>query len=407
MNLTSLIALTCVFVAGLLIGAALKPMASIKILPPPLHIETVRDTGSIPELVANQLRAGDPVCPNPDPLTYETCLLYQGTLGIWQVIGLPEICPDVVDERWQPPVPKKGPSLTVNDILRAFQVPCFAYLYAIQVANLTPVLISTANRTFRVAPEFAFEDPGSNPNLCLTARHGICGNQAAVGIALLEKAGFRARPVEFYYFDKQRFSHIIAEVLIEGDWRPIDTTYGAYWVRNVPGKPFRLMSLDDLLSTDLNTPDTKMIHHQALFPYSLYGLIGHPPNHFAYLNPRSSILRGGKGWITLTLKGDQGMERFANLPHYIGDTISDGENNGVSYNLEITPGTYDVLINLVGSGLEGKGDVAICIDNNCRLFSETIKTYQISTVNPKRLYLKSNADVAYVVMDSFEWKRVM
>ncbi|GKS64661.1 hypothetical protein YTPLAS72_19650 [Nitrospira sp.] len=101
------------------------------------------------------------------------------------------------------------------------------------------------------------------------------------------------------------------------------------------------------------------------------------------------------------------MEHFANLPNYIGDTISDGENNGASYNLEITPGTYDMLINLVGSGLGGKGDVAICIDNNCRLFSETIKTYRISTVNPKRLHLKSNADVAYVVMDSFEWKRVM
>lgn len=64
------------------------------------------------------------------------------------------------------------------------------------------------------------------------ARAGICGNHAAIALEMFNKAGFEARYVEFYYQDDVRLSHIIPEVLIDGAWRAIDKTYGAYWIYN-------------------------------------------------------------------------------------------------------------------------------------------------------------------------------
>ena len=210
----------------------------------------------IPELVASQLKTGDLTCPNADTLTYEACLLYQGVLGTWQLIHLADVCPDVRDKPPPPPQSEKFNKLTPEDALRAPKVPCFSYLYAIQVANAVPVLISTATRIFRTL-DGTFAEPGGNPKLCIEARHGICGNQAAVGTALFEKAGFRARPIEFYYNSNgQRLNHIIVEVLIDGNWHPIDTTYGAYWIDSTPGAPFVLRTLEQVL--DKTDPRTGM-----------------------------------------------------------------------------------------------------------------------------------------------------
>jgi len=394
-----------VFIVGLLLGAAWKSMQSTKDISPQPLLETVKDKMSIPELIANQLRNGVLTCSNSDSLTYEACLLYQGALGTWQRIGFPETCPDVVDESYQSPFPKEGHELLPEDALRASKVPCFSYLYAIQVANAVPILVSTSNRTFKMSSGKPFLKPGSDPDLNIAARHGICGNQAAVGVALFEKAGLKSRPVEFYYYDKQRLSHIIPEVLIDGGWRPVDTTYGAYWARNVPGKPFVLKTLDDLLNEGMANRDTKMFHNSALLPYGFYSSISRP-DHFNYLNPGASILRGGKGEIYLSFKGKKGIEKFANLPNYLGDNKKDGENRGVSYKLDAPLGKYSIALNISGSAFGEKGPIAICIDKNCINFSEEKKIYLISAVNPSRLYLQSDIDIAYVVMASIEWERV-
>lgn len=252
-----------------------------------------------------------------------------------------------------------------------------------------------------------FFEPGSDPSLCVEARHGICGNQAALGVALFEVAGFKSRAVEFYYYDKQRLSHIIPEVLIDGGWRPVDTTYGAYWASSVPGKPFSLMALDDLLHHGMAWAkrDAKLLNNSALLPYGIYSAISRP-DYFGYLKPGASILRGGKGEISLSLNDKKGIEKFINLPNYIGDNKADGESAGVSFKLDAAPGKYSVTINISASAIGEKGPVSICIDKKCTAFSGENKTYRIVAINPSSLYLKSEMDVAYIVLASIEWEMV-
>jgi hypothetical protein len=353
----------------------------------------------VPELVANQLKTGDLSCLNADPVTYEACLLYQGALGAWQAVRLPDVCPDVRKE--PAPLPQAA-KLTPEDVLRAPKVPCFSYLYAIQVANAVPVLISTATRAFRML-DGAFAEPGSNPKLCIEARHGICGNQAAVGLALFEKAGLLARPVEFYYHSNgQRISHIIVEVLIDGDWHPIDTTYGAYWIDSAPGAPFVLRTLEQVL--DRTDSRTKLVLNGALFPYRFYKEIAQP-DFFDYLAPGADLLRGGAGIIKLSLHGDSGVETFGDIPNYLGDNIEDGNRGGVSYRLEdLRPGTFRLTVNVAGIGEDRDQPIYLCVDNTCRNFSKKQQQYEFELVSPKVLYLKSESDVAYLILKSVEWK---
>src|SRR5689334_3195590 len=69
----------------------------------------------LPELVAGQIATGVLSCPKSDPLLFEACLLYQGALGVWQNIGLPDTCPNVVDR----PIPNqfRPAKLTTNDVI--------------------------------------------------------------------------------------------------------------------------------------------------------------------------------------------------------------------------------------------------------------------------------------------------
>lgn len=354
----------------------------------------------IPELVASQLKKGDLTCPNTDPLIFEACLLYQGALGTWRTVQLVDVCPDVRDRPASLSQPVK---LAPEDALRAPKVPCFSYLYAIQVANAVPVLVSTATRQFRML-DGAFAEPGSNAKLCVEARHGICGNQAAVGIALFEKAGLQVRPLEFYYNQNgQRFTHIIVEVLIDGSWRPIDTTYGAYWIDSTPGSPFVLRTLEQVL--DKTDPRTKMVHNSALLPYGFYKEIVRP-DFFDYLTSDADVLRGGEGTIKLSLHDDNGVETFRDIPNYLGDNIEDGNTDGVSYRLEdVRPGTYRLTVNVAGSQQDGDQPIYLCVDDTCRNFSKNQQQYEFKAVNPKAIYLKSTADVAYLVLKSIDWKR--
>ena len=53
---------------------------------------------NLPELIADQIKSGYTSCPKSDVITYEACLLYQGALGTWQSIGMPDECPVVVGD---------------------------------------------------------------------------------------------------------------------------------------------------------------------------------------------------------------------------------------------------------------------------------------------------------------------
>jgi len=331
---------------------------------------------------------------------FEACLLYQGALGTWEAADFPDVCPNITDH------PVLGEAaikkLTREDLLRAKKSACFSYLYAMQVATAVPILISTADRKF-LDLNGTFAEPGANPDLCIEARHGICGNQTWVAIELLKLAGLSTRPVEFYYSSEgQRLNHIIPEVLIDGGWRPIDTTYGAYWIDGTPGAPFALRTLEQVL--DKSDTRTKLIRNTALVPYGFYEET-RQFDPFSYLHADADIIRGGEGTINLSLASKHGTETFKDIPNFLGDSVHNGNSAGLSYRLNEPAGNYQVTVNIAGSAEEGNQPVYICLDDACRDFSKDQPRYQFEAIQPKSLTLKSKADVAYLVLKSIEWDR--
>lgn len=331
---------------------------------------------------------------------YEACLLYQGALATWQTVGYPDVCPNISNG------PVSGQSankkVTREDALRAPTVACFSHLYATQVATAVPILISSSDREF-LNLNGTFAEPGANPDLCIEARHGICGNQTWVGIELLKLADLKARPVEFYYSDEgQRLNHVIPEVLIDGGWRPIDTTYGGYWIDGTPGVPFALRTLEEIL--DKSRTGTKLMRNRALMPYAFYEKT-RQFDSFGYLNADAAVIRGGEGTIPLSLASKRGSETFLDIPNFLGDNVHDGNSIGVSYKLNAPIGNYKVTVNVAGAAQEGDQPVRICLDDACRNFSRDQQQYQFLARQPKSLTLKSDADVAYVVLRSIEWDR--
>lgn len=361
---------------------------------------------TVPELIADQIQSGDISCPASDTLTYEACLLFQGALGTWQRVDMPYECPDVVGDKFEKSQlsPKPGRKLSPNDALRATKSACFGYLYAIAVANLTPIIISTSNRTFQMATDHKFIEPGSDATLCVIARHGICGNHAAVGQALFEKAGIEARPLEFYYeADGQRLSHIIVEAHIDGHWRPVDTTYGAYWPSSQLDQPFRLTSTEELLGkTEKKIGPT---WNEALLPYGFYSSIS-KPNYFNYLEANADVIRGNAGDITLKIVSNKGSETFSNLPNFIGDNKADNKFNDLKFRLKSDKYKYRLTLDVLGSAFSTSDPVFICIDQSCEQYSKEKSEYIFNVQKPSSLYLKTKMDVAYVVVKSLDWSVV-
>ncbi len=375
-----------------------SPIGSVEETPASSADQSQKKT---PDLVAELLRSGNLNCPNSDSLGYESCLIYQGAMGTWQAVGLPNACPSVDETFDQFPWRPAG-KLKPEDALRAPSVPCFAHLYAIQVAVTVPILISTATRAFRML-NGVFAEPGSNPRLCLEARHGLCGNQAAVAIALFERAGFQARPVKFFYESKGvRRSHVIAEVLIDRAWRVVDPTYGAYWINKSAGTPFGLRTLDEILDpTDKNT---KRVSDPAILPHVLHSMISRR-DYFNYLSSDADILRGEVGQIRLSLSGNKGTELFKDLPNYVGDNVLDGNSQGVEYKFGESLGTFKLTVSVAATATDGSDGMYLCVDSLCHRLSRDAQRYEFTAVQPKTLYLKSKNDVAYVVLKSLEWDR--
>jgi hypothetical protein len=352
------------------------------------------------EIIADQIATANSSCPEEDLLTYETCILFQGALGTWQRLGLPDSCPSIINTL---SLPKRDETIKITreDVRRAIETPCFGHLYAINVANTTPILVSTANRSFQMAAVPNFSEPGSDPGLCLAARYGICGNHAAVAIGFFEKAGFKARPVEFYYdHDGNRFSHIIVEAWIDNHWRLIDSTYGAYWTVQKSSSSFELMSTDGILTGK----ERKIFFNDALMTF--YFFITGRGDLFSYLTVRADIIRGGSGEITVTLKEQEGRENFLHRPNFVGDNISDRQSGGIQFRLVSSDATYRLIVNVSSAAISNGANAFICIDESCEKYSDDKREYSFVVKGPSRLYLKTDTDVAYAVLKSIDWKVV-
>lgn len=359
-------------------------------------------TSGLGEMVASGMERGDLSCPEGDSVTYEACLLYQGTLGVWQRLGLNDTCPEVGGgELFEGDARTSDlPVLTPAVAKRAVRSSCFGYLYAIGVANTVPILSSTANRNFHLTMDENLVEPGSDPEICLQVRRGSCGNQTAVGLGLFERAGFTARPVEFYYtMNGDRQSHIVPEVLIDGRWRMIDTTYGAYWATSTAGDPFALLSTQQIIK-DAQAPET---WNDALRPYGVYDAVG-SSEPFAYLTNDPQVVRGGVGTITIDIDTPAGEDLFHHLPNFVGDNLPDGSSQGLDY--RFTGATEDVsavTVKVAGSAIAGDAPASLCIDDTCEPYSNDRDQYDFAVSKPNRMYLQSDAEVAYLVLASVSW----
>ena len=402
-----LLGLILIAVAGYII----IPLQSNKIDSDAKSLTPEKTHKTMAEFVAYQIETGNLSCPKDDLLTYEACLAFQGALGIWQRAGLTKHCPDIMGPIQSTPSDSQAEKvvrtpqaekvvITPQAVLDATKSPCFGYLYAINVVNTVPILIRTANRVFQLEAVKNFQEPGIDANLCLSARFGSCGNHTATALGFFEKAGFKARPVEFYYeYAGTRLSHIIPEVWIDGDYRMVDSTYGAYWIDRRPGIQFKLRSTDDILSRRLKTE----FYNAALLPYGFYSVVSQT-NDFSYISEKADVIRGGSGQITLNLKDKQGSENFMHKPNFIGDNIPDNQSGGIQFRLVSKNAKYRLTVNVLAAVISNDAKTFICINESCEKYSDYKREYSFDVQDPSKLYLKTDKDVAYAVLRSLDWK---
>ena len=106
----------------------------------------------------------------------------------------------------------------------------------------------------------AFEKPKSGA-AALTQGIGICGNHVAAFLELAECLNIPARPIKFFYkTDEGKYgSHIIVEVMIDGQWRIVDVSRGGFFLED-PADTFSSRTLEDVMDKGIgpafqtNTP---------------------------------------------------------------------------------------------------------------------------------------------------------
>ena len=148
----------------------------------------------------------------------------------------------------------------------------------------------------------------------LRRRAGACGNMTAVALAIADRLGARARPVEVYYTmtNGQRGSHSMVEFYIAGGWRLFDVLSNTVYRSPVT---HRLLSL-----TRLKKMPVARALRRAEHRYDS-GLNHHGPrNYFRYLtDPNAQVTINDHGTITWPSHTSE-----ANIPNYIGQAITFG-----------------------------------------------------------------------------------
>lgn len=356
------------------------------------------DRREIWEIVDDQINAGNMICPDTDQLTRVACGLYQGALGVWASQGKPQHClpASAIDEI------QEDIRLNHGAAGRAQSSPCFQSIYAIKVANVVPVLVSTSKRHFALRALDTFVRPGSDAEQCLIVGHGICGNQAATGIELLRMAGIPARSVKFFYTaDERRKSHIVPEAFIDGRWIMVDTTFGAVWVKNKSDGHFALVSTEELIHKSDNSEIVRY-KNSALLPYFL-AVPDQNFDAFDYLTSDADIIRGEDGVIHFAISESTGIEEMEHRPNYIGDN-SPGRQATVRYKLQHeVDQEIELTIRVAAAAIAGGEMLRICLDENCKTYSAENKDYTFLTNRSSKLKVASDADVAYVVLESMRW----
>ena len=315
----------------------------------------------------------------------------------WSVAGKSNECPVPGPNSWQNHSLEEDYVLNSEDVFQASSSDCFGMFYAVQVASTVPIILNYGVTSFLKKVDDYNPLDISDPELALKAGHGLCGNQTTLAIALFESAGFQARPIEFYYdgADGKPRSHVIPEVRLGNRWYPIDTTSGIYWLSDDPDY-WSLAETQEVLDGD-----GQRVTNAAL-PYA-YQVQFSPDAD--YMNADYGILRGASGTINLQLSSPSGEERLINMPNFVGDNQPDAENRGVIFRIiNTTDRTLALTVNTSGSGFSSQNvRSSLCLENECHSLNPNQNEYVFQLDKIGNLRVETEADVAYVVMDSIRW----
>ena len=95
------------------------------------------------------------------------------------------------------------------------------------------------------------------------------------------------------------------------------------------------------------------------------------------------------------------------MPNFIGDNNADSQVDGIKFRLISDKGrNYRLTVNVSGSSFSSNDAASICIDISCEPYSKEKTKYEFIVQNPSQLFIKTDMDVAYVVMKSLDWEVV-
>lgn len=325
----------------------------------------------------------------------EACLIGQSTFYTWNELGQPTVCNKIkiVSRTNIYPISRKN-SIVIDKALKS---QCFKSIFAINTSVTVPALLDYQVYLYLENNLFP-ELPGSNVEACLDVRAGLCGNHYSTAAAILEFAGIPVRPIEFYYYKNgRRASHIIPEVKISTKWRPIDTTFGAYWADSK--SEFTLLTTNQILKMPDRTQ--KLVRR---FSSAGHDVAYRNSDRFEYWLGTSGIVRGGVGEIRFDAKDFEPVSResFKDRPNFIGDNVENGINSrGLSFKIEKLDERYKSLkIKISAIAVSSRAEARICTDRTCKLLIPSKKYYKFALNGiSEKLRIESDADIAYAVLD--------
>lgn len=161
--------------------------------------------------------------------------------------------------------------------------------------------------------------------ICLITKIGICGNHQLLFESVMEFAQIKSRRVGIYYtIDRKRYSHAANEVFINGKWRYIDSTWGAFWLSD-------LKDISSILSFDqiLKLPEERLDSYRVENQIDVWSFTRDSQQdlQFNYFNPDNFNLLSydNHGVLSLDL---QDAPVFRHVPNYVG--TNNRANTGIT-----------------------------------------------------------------------------
>lgn len=276
----------------------------------------------------------------------------------------------------------------------------YAFYYALEAINRVTVMASSPRFSMIKKQQGSPPNPGMDAEHILAEGYGICGNQTALFVALAEKVGLQARPVQFFYYaDKMRQSHIAAEVYYGRSWHYFDSTWGTFF-------------LTDAMNPYSVAPASRLADHKKLTrvenatqPWAYWLRAYNAPDPFAFLDgPFSVIYNYDTGEIALhDVDPESGIISLSNINNYVGDAQDNGRFTGIALSFPPLAGERDVALDIASvTGCDARAK--ICVNSTCRTLEPKAQKMHFSVRDAKRIYIQSpKANQCYALFNSIRF----